>query len=455
MRSLACLAGAAILLVAPRVGHAIGEVIRDIRVLDNARTEEETVRSIAGISIGDTMDVHTLEEVRERLNTSGLFADVDVFWKPYRDGVRVNIVIRDKFPWAPVPTFSYAPGNISGGLLIAHGNLFGRGKRGIIGGRLSTADSGAILAYQDPAVWGSWLFYQFSGVMQDQTLAEFPNDPLLPLKPVRETDLRSYGFSAKLGIAWFRRVKTSIGWGIDRYRLRGFRGNPDWFPGSETLPPPADGGTRTFAEAELTFDFRAREHAVMWGNALSFSFDHGDPQWGGDPHFKYWKARVQYEHGFRFFRNHNFIIRTGGFAGQDLPFWAENSAGGGNLRGYLHRQYTGDTHLRTQVEYHFPLFSIRKLDVRGVAFNDAAAIYYRELPDVDPASSMYVDRPDGRRFLPPEFLHEGFDRNRDVHTSVGLGLRFFLRSVAVPLVGIDAGFGLPKGPPRVLIVIGA
>ena len=121
--------------------------------------------------------------MRERLNTSGLFADVDVFWKPYRDGVRVNIVIRDKFPWAPVPTFSYAPGNLSAGLLVAHGNLFGRGKRGIIGGRLSTADSGAILAYQDPAVFGSWLFYQFSGAMQDQTIPEYPNAMDLPAKP--------------------------------------------------------------------------------------------------------------------------------------------------------------------------------------------------------------------------------------------------------------------------------
>lgn len=455
MRFLACLAGAALLLLAPRAGYAIGEVIRDIRVLDNARTEEETVRSIAGISIGDTMEVHTLEEVRERLNTSGLFADVDVFWKPYRDGVRVNIVIRDKFPWAPVPTFSYAPGNLSAGLLVAHGNLFGRGKRGIIGGRISTADSGAILAYQDPALFGSWAFYQFSGVLQDQTIPEFPNAMDLPTKPVRETNLRSYGFSAKLGVSWFRRVKTSIGWSIDKYRVRWFRGNPETFAGSDLLPPPARGGVRATAEAELTFDFRAREHAVMWGNALSFSADHGDPRWGGDEEFKYWKARVQYEHGFRLFRNHNFVVRAGGFAGHDLPFWAENSAGGAGLRGYYNRQYAGDSQLRTQVEYHFPLFSIAKLDVRGVVFNDASAIYFRDLPPLDDTGQAYLDRPDGRVFLPPQYLSEGFDRNRDIHTSVGAGLRFFLRSVAVPLVGVDVGYGLPGGPPRVLIVIGA
>ena len=111
--------------------------------------------------------------------------------------------------------------------------------------------------------------------------------------------------------------------------------------------------------------------------------------------------------------------------------------------------------MRTQVEYHFPMFSIRKLDVRGVAFNDAAAIWYRELPEIEPDGQNYQFRPDGRQFLPPAYLQPGFNRDRDVHTSVGAGLRFFLRSVAVPLVGIDAGWGLPEGPLRVLIVVGA
>jgi outer membrane protein insertion porin family len=455
MRSFACLVGMALLLTLPRAALAIGEVIRDIRVEDNARTEEETIRSIAGISIGDIMEVGTLEMVRERLNTSGLFSDVNVYWVPFRDGVRVNIVIRDKFPWAPVPTLSYAPGNLSAGLVVAHGNLFGRGKRGIIGGRISTADSGAIVAYQDPALFQSWLFYQFSGAMQDQTIPEYSNMDLSVLRPVRETNLRSFGFNAKLGVAWFRRVKTSIGWGIDRSNVRWVRGNEEAFPGTGDLPPPADGGLRSYAEAELTFDFRAREHAVMWGNALSFGLDHGSPRWGGDEKFNYWKARVSYEHGIRFFRRHNVVVRGGAYVGHNMPFWSENSAGGTSLRGFVHRQYAGDTHLRTSAEYHFPLFSIRKLDIRGLVFNDATAIWYRELPEVDASGSAYQDRADGRRFLPPNHLTRGFSAKRDIHTSVGAGLRFFLRSVAVPLVGVDAGYGMPDGPVRIVLVIGA
>ncbi len=455
MRILACLAAAALVVAAPRAAIAIGEVIRDVRVIDNARTDEDTIRSISGIKPGDTMELTTLESVRERLNTTGLFAEVNVYWEPYRDGVRVNIVVRDKFPWAPVPTFSYTAGNISAGLLVAHGNLFGGGKRGIIGGRISTADSGAILAYQDPAVFGSWAFFQFSAAMQDLTLPEFPKIRPSPIAAVRETNLRTYTFSSRIGIAWWRRVRTSIGWAIDRTIVGWVRSNEELFPGYQGLPPPAEGGRRSVLSGELTFDFRAREHAVMWGPALSFGYDQGHPRWGGEDKFRYWKARASFEYGLRFFRRHNFIFRTAGYKGSNLPFWAENAVGGGNLRGYLHQEFAGDTQANGQIEYHFPIVSILKLDVRGLVFSDAAAIYYAKLPPLNEAGTEYLPRDDGRRFLPPEFVVPGFDAKRDVHTSVGGGLRFFLRSVAVPLVGVDFGYGFRDKSIRMVLIVGA
>ncbi|HVY39832.1 MAG TPA: POTRA domain-containing protein, partial [Polyangia bacterium] len=138
---------------------AIGEVITDVRILDNQRTEESTVRSIAGVTIGDTLQSDTLDTVRERLNTTGLFADVNVWWEPHGSGVRINISVKDKFPWAPVPTASWSANNKSFGLLFVHGNLFGRGKQLLIGGRLAQIDSGAVLAYRDPSLFGTWMYW--------------------------------------------------------------------------------------------------------------------------------------------------------------------------------------------------------------------------------------------------------------------------------------------------------
>jgi outer membrane protein insertion porin family len=437
---------------------AIGEVITDIRIRENARTQEDTIRSIAGISIGEVLEIDTLDRVRDRLNSAGLFSDVNVFWTPYRYGVQVVIVIRDKFPWAPVPTFAYSPGNISGGLLIGHANLFGRGKRGIIGGRYSTADSGALAIYDDPALFGGWGFFTLQSRFQDQVLPEFSNvtAPDMPLLPIRETKLRSFGGDIRLGVAWFRKVRTSVGWVLDRNRVRSSLSTADKNPFAPPELPPAmtiPDVMRGAALASLTFDFRSREQAIMYGNALSFSLEYGSRRFLGDPSLQYWKASIQFEQGIRFLRRHNIIVRAAAYAGDKLPLWVENATTGSNLRGFVYHQFMGDTHLRSQVEYHFPLFSIKGLDVRGVAFNDGAAIWYRKLPPQ--IGDSYETRPDGRQFLPPTLLRAGFDSHQDLHYSVGAGLRFFVRSIAVPLVGVDFGHGIGTGTVRMVLMVGA
>ncbi len=459
MRCLAC-AILVVTVLAASSAKAQQEVITDVRVMNSARTEEETVRSIAGISIGDTLQTDTLDVARERLHTSGLFSDVNVYWEPHGAGVRVIIVVSEKFPWAPVPTFSYSPGNVSGGGVIAHGNLFGRGKRGLIGGRVSNVDSGAIVAYDDPAVFGSWGFFTIKGRYQSQVIPEYANVdvPDMPLEPIRNTRLRSYGFDANVGVAWFRKVRTSFGWTIDRNQvLWSSLADPSIAAVVAAMgnPPPAaaTSARRGNATMNLTFDYRAREHAIMYGNALGFGFDYAAPRWGSQSSLWYWKANVSYEHGIRFFHQHNLIVRLGGVTGESLPLWSENSAGGTNLRGYLYRQFQGDTHLRSQIEYHFPLFSVSSLDVRGLVFNDAAAIWFRQLPPIE--NGAYLQREDGRQFLPPSLLQQGFKANRDIHTSAGAGLRFYLRSVAIPLVGFDVGNGLGTKDVRVVLVLGA
>lgn len=453
---LAALAAVALVALLPTAAWGIGEVITEIQIQDNVRTHEDTIRSIAGIDIGDELKLDTLEKVRERLHTSGLFADVNVFWEPYRHGVRVNIVVKDKFPWASVPTLSYSPGNISLGAVVAHGNLFGRGKRGLLAGRLSTADSGGLVAFEDPALFGSWMFYQLKGRFQDQIIPEYSNRddlPGLPTSPLRETKLRSYGGEASIGVAWFRKVKTSLGWSLDQYNLVWSRPNADNAYAPADLPDATAGARRAAVIGNVTFDFRAREHAVMYGSALSMGGEYGSENTGSDYWLDYWKASASYELGLRFFRKHNIIAKAGAITGARLPMWSENWAGASNLRGFFHRQFSGDTHLRTQLEYHFPLLSIMQLQVRGLVFNDNAAIYYRNLPPR--VGNEYQQRLDGRHFLPPDLLQEGFDPNRDVHTSFGAGLRFYLKSVAVPLVGVDFGHGLGTGTVRMVLVIGA
>jgi outer membrane protein assembly factor BamA len=439
-------------LLAPAGAWAAGETITDVRILDNQRTDESTVRSLAGVSIGDTMELDTLEKVRERLNTAGLFSDVNVWWEQHGEGVRVNVAVKDKFPWAPVPTASWSANNRSFGLVFVHGNLFGRGKQMLAGGRIADVDSGATLAYRDPSMFGTWLYGQMQGFVQRQVIPEYNASVDYPQTPDRETRMSSYGFETVLGIAWFRRLRTQVAWQLQKVNVNG--SDVPEFDGMPQMPatPAASSALVSIGRAALSFDFRAREFAVMTGTALGASIDLASPSFGSD--LEYWKVGASFERGVRFFRSHNLIYSAYGAFGHNLPFWNEYTAGGPNLRGYLFQQFRGDTVATGKVEYHFPLFSIGSLDFRALGFYDVAAVWFRDLPTdvgIDGIRTrMTLDR---RSYLPN--TPAGFSASRDVHNSVGGGLRFFLRSVAIPLVGFDAGYGIEAGHWRFVLILGA
>jgi len=440
-------------LFAPARAWAVGEAITDVRILGNSRTEQDTVRSIAGVKIGDTLELDTLERARERLNTAGLFADVNVWWEQNGEGVRVNIAVKDKFPWAPVPTASWSSNNRSIGLVFVDGNLFGRGKQLVVGGRLADVDSGAVLAYRDPALFGGWGYWQLQGNVQKQVIPEYDNNAEVPAFPLRETHLTGYGFETVFGIAWLRRLKTQVAWGMQKYTV----GSAD-IPATDTAPemmtvPATQGATAGIGKASLSFDFRAREFAVMTGTSFGVALDVASPSFGGD--LEYWRATAYFERGLKFFRSHNFIYSAYAATGHDLPFWNELTVGGPNLRGYLYQQFRGDTQISAKAEYHFALFSVGPADFRGLVFYDAAALWFRDLPpDIDPLTGYRVRAtPDGRSF--PTQEEAGFSAKRDIHNDVGAGLRFFLRSIAIPLIGFDAGYGIEARHWQFLLVIGA
>jgi hypothetical protein len=250
-------------------------------------------------------------------------------------------------------------------------------------------------------------------------------------------------------------VKTQIAWHLEK-----FDNNHSFDPVTGMMLPgtldATQGGTVGIGRASLTFDFRAREFAVMRGTALAVALDYASPDFNSD--FTFWRAGASWEHGIRFFKSHNFIYSAGVTTGHNLPFWSENTAGGPNLRGYLSQQFRGDTQAGGKVEYHFPLFSVGSLDFRALGFYDLQAVWFRDLPDscVVGAPCTRTDTADMRNF--PAQVDPGFSWTRNVHSDVGAGLRFFLRSVAVPLVGFDVGWGITTDrflTPQYMLVVGA
>ncbi len=394
--------------------------------------------------------------VRDRLTTVGLFADVNVWWEPSGSGVRINISVKDKFPWAPVPTGSWSANNKAFGLLFVHGNLFGRGKQLVLGARYAVVDSGAVVGYRDPSLFGSWIFWQLQAFVQRGVFPEYNNNNLRDPVAFRETRLVSFAFEPAVGIAWFRRVKTQASWRIEKVDFEK-SDSPDNMTTTQPLEPATRGGIVGVGKANLTFDFRSREFAVLRGAALAGQLDFAGPGFGSD--FKYWKVGASWEHGIKLFKSHNFVYLFYAAAGKDLPFFSEAMAGGGNLRGYLYQQFRGDSQVAAKAEYHFPLFSIGPLDFRALGFYDFSAIWFRNSPGVlvgpDAGGFTYYrrDTPDQRTFATT--MPVGFTFENSIHTAVGGGLRFFLRSVAVPLVGFDAGYGIEARTWRFILLVGA
>ena len=433
--------------------------------MGNVRTEESTVRSIAGVSIGDTMETDTLDTVRERLNTTGLFADVNVWWEPQGSGVRINISVKDKFPWAPVPTGSWSANNKAFGLLFVHGNLFGRGKQLLLGGRLATIDSGAVLGYRDPSLFGTWIYWQLQSFIQRGLFPEFDNTNLREPVSIRESRLVSYGVEPTFGIAWFRRVKTQVAWRIEKLNFD--QSNAPTDPNLVLEHALSLRRRSATGKATLTFDFRAREFAVMRGAALG-----GRSRSAGRASAATSNTGAQSRAGNTASKcSSPTTSSTPPYGGREEPAVHAGDDGGRNQPARLPlpavpRRHAGPRGGRVSLPAvfdwpaRFPRARLlrrrrdwfRSLPAMLVGPDDGDFTYYlRDTAD----RRTYPQCSFGAMSCATPLTASGFSFDSSVHTAVGGGLRFFLRSVAVPLVGFDAGYGIEARTWRFILIVGA
>ena len=99
----------------------------------------------------------------------------------------------------------------------------GAASSSLIGGRIATVDSGAALAYRDPAFFGSWIYWQVQGIVQRQNIPEYYHGrprARTPAPTARRCSPRTAS-SRAIGIAWFRRVKTQVAWRLEQFNFNG------------------------------------------------------------------------------------------------------------------------------------------------------------------------------------------------------------------------------------------
>ncbi|HEY2746536.1 MAG TPA: polymerase, partial [Polyangia bacterium] len=145
-------------------------------------------------------------------------------------------------------------------------------------------------------------------------------------------------------------------------------------------------------------------------------------------------------YAWRFFKEHNLLLKLGADIFFDPPFKMEVETGGALMRGLAFRQYRGDTDVRATLEYILPLFTVYGLSVRMIGFYDTNLTWFRSLPDQASPTARFVTRGSTwRDFLPD--TPSGVVRD-SWHNGLGGGLRFYLRGVILPLLGVDFAYGL-------------
>ena len=447
----------------------IGETIVELKIVDNTRTESNTIEYVSGLRIGQVITDALVEEARTRLYSTGLFKDIAITWEAPSPahagrGVRVLVRAKDKFPWVIAPIFSYQARNYGGGAAFAHNNLLGRGIKLLLYGDYTTAEKMLLVVWLDPSIRNTPFYYRIDGILRRDTIVEYARGRLGNPRVERETNVDTVGFGAQLGVNIRRRFHIDVRLKLYYDWVRtpecynttnpDFSGTPDVVAeqGGYCRAPSSSGWDNTITTS-MGWDGRSKVNGVQKGLQVTLSWQYGAP-WLGD-NWSYHLFNLSAVYAFRFFKEHNLILRAGGDLQFDPPFKLEVEAGSLDytLRGSVYRQFRGDTSAHATVEYIAPLFTVLGLSVRAIGFFDTNLTWFRGLPQQDRPDSRLVGYGNGfRNYLPD--TPSGVVRE-SWNNGIGAGIRMYLRGVVLPLIGFDVAYGIEANTVRYYLAIGS
>jgi outer membrane protein assembly factor BamA len=424
------------------------------------KTSPDTIIYIARIDVGDEWSESMVSEIQTRLNSSGLFkGDPNVFTEAMGDGdVRVFIQVDDKHSWIVAPAFYNQPTNVGAGVGYGENNLFGKNQKLLVYGQIATGDSFFIGAWVVPAINDTRLFSQLDVYLRSSRFIEYASPTKYLENPVavRQSRMHYFNVGGKLGLELYRGIKIDT-------RLRAAKVSYldlKLLPGATlensgvdctmidctveaNIPAPSVDGNDVSSETTLTIDRRASYYGVNEGYRYSLAYETSVEGLGSDFRYSIYTASIY--RATKLLERHNFIVRASGQYGQRLPFHQELRTGGTAMRGWLNDQFRGNLKVAGNLEYHFPMFGITlpkvgPMAIRGLLFFDAAYTTFTKTSD----------NADKRNYL-PDSQARGL---APMKTSVGIGTRFFLRDVVLPLLGLDFGYGLESRDYQVYLAIG-
>ncbi len=406
-----------------------------VSVRGPSKLTDQTAVYLAHLELGEPISAKDLPRITEALLSSELFESVSVGLEDAPGGVRVVATLDDKHSWVIAPTLFLLSGNQAFGVGFAENNFQGRNQKLLLYGQIGTRESLFFGTFLNPSIAGTPLTYRIDLYAYRRGITEYanPTNDAQDASIARITTTDYLGGGALVGYraAW---------WLTADLRFRGayvtFRDTHlDDAAQTPTVIPETDGWDVSM-QPRLTLDARQHRYGVTWGPYVQLILDASIP---GLDDYDYSSVLVRAYYAWRFFEEHQLELRTGFAAGKHLPLHEEFALGGAtDLRGYSVDRFRGDARAFGRLEYSVPLFKWRSFAFRSIGFWDTGGV------------GFHNPRTGGDR-LYLSTQREGIDRWRN---DVGLGLRIYLKSIVLPLLGFDVGYGIEGKSPAVYFEVG-
>jgi len=245
--------------------------------------------------------------------------------------------------------------------------------------------------------------------------------------------MRGVKIGTRLRGAWVSYVSSKLAEGATIDDVFGPGADP-----ATPIPNPGGEGWDVSNEWSFSIDRRANWYGVQTGRKLGVAFERSLTAFGSD--FDYWLLTFSGVRAYQVLERHNLVLKGSFGYGHDLPFQQELQTGGTSMRGWLNNEFRGNVRALANIEYSVPVFTIHGFGVRALAFFDSAYTTFTRTNEME-AQRDYLPNSDVR----------GLD---GLKNSVGVGTRFYLRQIVLPLLGLDFGYGLEARDFQIYLAIG-
>lgn len=372
-------------------------------------TRPVVVEQWIDIHRGDMLSHCDLDALYERINRLAIFSAVHFELEERDDGVAIRIQLDEKWTLYPVPIFWFFPGTEVAGVVFVEANAFGYNKGWALGGVYSNRGWYAIAGYIDPNIaftnlWGRLEAFVGSGLIENDNVSG---------DAVQKYDDARFDLQYALGWTFWDRLSPTLTGAlrtakVDDIKIAG-------------VDPPTDVTLIEQGVKLIYSDLRYRFYYDA-GTRLSVELQHGFPIDGHTAAFNGLVAdasialpvleRTVLQASFHTtYANFPVVIedRLGGLDGsRTLP-------GGGLI--------AADKYVQGTVSYQVPIVSAGIGTLTGLAFAELGSF--------------------GRN-----------DEAQVLYGGPGAGLRFYLRQVAIPAVGVDVGYELGSKQASLSVVVG-